>query len=41
MFQRIGWLRPSQSERRLWWIEGVLISAVVLLIGLLMLLALR
>ena len=41
VFQRIGWLRPSQHERRLWWIEGALISALVLVIGLLMLVALR
>ncbi|MFQ5663907.1 MAG: hypothetical protein ACE5HL_08750 [Terriglobia bacterium] len=41
MFQRIGWRRPSQDERRWWQIEGVVILAAVLLIGALMWLAFR
>ena len=41
MFQRIGWRRPSEQERRLWVVQGVLILGGVLLIGALMLFALR
>lgn len=41
MFQRIGWRRPSKSERRWWVIEGIVVLGAVLLIGTLMLLALR
>ncbi|HKZ53214.1 MAG TPA: hypothetical protein VJA25_14270 [Dehalococcoidia bacterium] len=41
MFQRIGWRRPSADERRLWLIQGVVILGIVLLIGSLLLLALR
>lgn len=40
-FQRIGWQRPTAGERRLWIVGGVLILAGVLLIGALMVLALR
>lgn len=41
MFQRIGWRRPSQDERRWWLIEGVIILAAVLFIGGLILMVLR
>ena len=41
VFQRIGWRRPSQSERRWWMIQGVIILGVVLLIGTMIFLALR
>jgi hypothetical protein len=41
MFQRIGWRRPSAHERRWWIIQGVVILGTVLLIGTLLLLALR
>lgn len=41
MFQRIGWSRPSAQERRWWIIQGVVILGGVLLIGTLLLLALR
>lgn len=41
MFQRIGWRRPSSDERRWWVIQGVVILGTVLLIGTLLLLALR
>ncbi|MBI2956308.1 MAG: hypothetical protein HYY26_03230 [Acidobacteria bacterium] len=41
VLQRIGWRRPSPEERRLWVIQGALILGAVLLIGTLMLLALR
>lgn len=41
MFQRIGWRRPSPSERRLWLIQGAIVVGVVLLIGSLMMLVLR
>lgn len=41
MFQRIGWRRPSEQERRSWLIQGAVIVGAVLLIGTLMLLALR
>jgi hypothetical protein len=40
MFQRIGWLRPSPGERRALVIEGVIVAAVVLVIGGLMLMVL-
>ncbi len=40
MFQRIGWLRPSPSERRALLIEGVIVAVVVLVIGGLMLMVL-
>lgn len=41
MFQRIGWRRPTDGERRLWWIEGALILTAVLVIGTLIFLALH
>jgi hypothetical protein len=41
MFQRIGWRRPSPDERRWWLVQGVIILGIVLLIGTLLLLALR
>ena len=41
MWQRIGWRRPSPQERRWWLIQGVVILGGVLLLGTLMLLALR
>lgn len=41
MLQRIGWRRPSPDEQRLWFIQGAVILAAVLVIGTLMLLALR
>ncbi len=41
MFQRIGWRHPTEGERRLWWIEGTVILAAVLVIGGLIVLALR
>ena len=40
MSQRIGWLRPSPSERRALLIEGIIVAAVVLVIGGLMLMVL-
>ncbi len=40
MFQRIGWLRPSPNERRTLLIDGVIVAAVVLVIGGLMLMVL-
>ena len=40
MFQRIGWLRPAPNERRVLVIEGVIVAAVVLVIGSLMLMVL-
>jgi len=40
MSQRIGWLRPSPNERRALLIEGIIVAAVVLVIGGLMLLVL-
>jgi hypothetical protein len=41
MLQRIGWLRPSPDERRLWLIQGAVILASVLAIGTVVFLALR
>lgn len=41
MFQRIGWRRPTTGERRLWWIQGAVIVSGVLIIGVLILAALR
>jgi hypothetical protein len=41
MFQRIGWRRASPRERRWWIIEGVIIIGTVLLLGTLLMLALR
>lgn len=41
LFQRIGWRRASADERRSWLIQGAVILAAVLVIGSLMLLALR
>jgi hypothetical protein len=41
MFQRIGWLRASAEERRLWLVEGAVILGGVLLLGVVMFLILR
>lgn len=41
VLQRIGWLRPSADERRLWLVEGAVILAAVSLIGTLMFLLIR
>lgn len=41
LFQQIGWRRASPDERRSWLIQGAVILAAVLVIGSLMLLALR
>lgn len=41
MLQRIGWLRPSPEEWRLWLVEGAVVLATVLLVGALMFLILR
>lgn len=41
VLQRIGWLRPSAQERRLWLVEGLIILTAVLVIGTLMFVALR
>lgn len=41
MFQRIGWLRPSAAEQRLWLVQGAVILGAVALIGALMFLLLR
>lgn len=41
LLQHIGWRRPSEEERRWWLVQGAVIVGAVLLIGTLMLLALR
>lgn len=41
IFQRIGWLRASAEERRLWLVEGAVILGGVLLLGVVMFLILR
>ncbi|MFQ5926257.1 MAG: hypothetical protein ACE5MH_02355 [Terriglobia bacterium] len=41
MLQRIGWLRPSAAERRLWLVEGLVVLVAVSLVGVLMFLLLR
>lgn len=41
LFQRIGWRRASSGERRLVFIQGAVILAAVLVIGTLVLMALR
>lgn len=40
VLQRIGWLRPSAAERRLWLVEGAVILAAVALVGAVMFLLL-
>jgi len=41
VLQRIGCLRPSAQERRLWLVEGLIILTAVLVIGGLIFMALR
>jgi len=41
VLQQIAWRRPSADERRWWVVQGAVILGGVLVIGLLMILALR